>query len=200
MLLTQILLCRPHTSQFCASLDSHEVLPPSISTYQSRNHLKRVHSEFLCSLSGDTRRVSFSLDIPADGTPAFQFTAHDPEEVAGGLNWKVRLCFLVAVGDAGGDEMRSMVRDGPKGEWGTSWRAGDSLAPLRLIENESKSAGGGGWTSMFLGGSSAAEEGNEDVGRGHWREVELHTVECEVDVVVFPGATAFRPVESTFDA
>ncbi|KAF9508028.1 hypothetical protein BS47DRAFT_1332970 [Hydnum rufescens UP504] len=186
---------RTKVLKFCASLEAYETLPPSIPTHQSRNHLKRVHSEFLCSLTADTRRISFSLDIPADGTPAFHFTAHDPKEAVGGLDWKVRLCFLVALEPEG--EMWSMLPDGPKGEWGTSSRAGDSLAPLRLIESASANAGAGGWTSMFLGG---VLETTMRITTGRWQEVDLHTVECEVDVVVFPGATAFRPVESSFDA
>lgn len=54
----------------------------------------------------------------------------------GGLEWKVRLCLLVAVAapssSAGteGVRMKSLVRDGARGEWGSSWRAPASIAPL----------------------------------------------------------------------
>lgn len=54
----------------------------------------------------------------------------------GGLEWKVRLCLLVAVAaptSSTGTEgvyMKGMVRDGPRGEWGSAWVAPESMAPL----------------------------------------------------------------------
>lgn len=177
----------------------------------------------------NTRRASFSLDIPADGTPAFEITAYDPDEGAGGLAWHVRMNFLVAIAPPhstesvmqGGDEetLRSHVQDGPGGEWGSSWRASDSLTPLvvpavarnnvrpELWSGTMPTASGG--ASMFLGESEDnAEEGDGEVGDdderrgvgvGGWVPVEVQTVECEVPVSIWPGATAFRPRESIFE-
>lgn len=126
------------------------------------------------------------------------------------------MSFLVAVAppdppDPRGPLLRSLIRDGPRGEWGTSWKAGDSLAPLGFSVNDPGSAAGAAtWTSLFLGGggtkveneddedisnSSGEEEGRRE---GQWQSVQLHTVECEVPVNVWPGATLFRPVESYF--
>lgn len=91
----------------------------------------------------DTQRASFALDIPADGTPAFGITAYDPADGKGGLVWRVRMNFLVAVapalpssGQGGGREevIKSLVRDGPRGEWGSSLHAGETLAPLGKVE------------------------------------------------------------------
>jgi len=203
--------------------------------------MKRVHSEYLCAFAMNTRRASFSLDIPADGTPAFEITAYDPDEGAGGLAWHVRMNFLVAVAPPhsgptelvmqGGEEetLRSHVQDGPGGEWGLSSRATDSLAPLvgtdsvpAVARNNARpdelwsgtiptaSGGARNWTSMFLGDSedNGAEEGDGEVGDdeerrgggvGGWVPVEVQTVECEVPVSIWPGATAFRPRESIFE-
>lgn len=210
----------------------------------------------------DTQRASFALDIPADGTPAFGITAYDPAEGKGGLVWKVRMNFLVAVAaaapysaspDSGGETIRNLVKDGPRGEWGLSLRASDSLAPLGRVSTQRSDPGGdavgmsssrsgdpppsshgggtsgGGWTSMLFGsnggGSSSSQtslttslddEGDSDdaneVGarksgvdddvrrtRSRWAPLEVQTVECEVPVSVWPGATAFRPRESVFE-
>jgi hypothetical protein len=196
--------------------------------------MKRVHSEYLCAFAMNTRRASFSLDIPADGTPAFEITAYDPDEGAGGLAWHVRMNFLVAVAPPhsgptelamqGEEEtLKSHVQDGPGGEWGWSSRASDSLAPLvetdKVARNNVRpdelqsgtmpttSGGARNWTSMFLGESedNDAEEGDvgDDEERrggvGGWVPVEVQTVECEVPVSIWPGATAFRPRESIFE-
>lgn len=47
----------------------------------------------------------------------------------GGLAWKVRLCLLVAMAGPNA-EVRGMLRDGPRGHWGSTWVPTDSLAPL----------------------------------------------------------------------
>lgn len=202
---------------------------------RTSNQLKRVHAEYLCAFSMDTRRASFALDIPADGTPAFGVTAYDPGEGRGGLTWRVRMNFLVAVapiptvptalpnagttptpaataargGDVPGDGtrrdpvseelLRSHVRDGPRGEWGWSTRASESLAPLGRGAGPARGrevSGGRSWTSMFLGGGVEADEDPEQEA---WTSVGVQTVECEVPVSVWPGATAFRPRESVFE-
>ena len=283
--------------QLSATLEAHEALPPTIPLITSAllgpgaaraktpNRMKRVHSEYLCAFAMDTHRACFSLDIPADGTPAFGITAYDPDEGRGGLAWRVRMNFLVAVAPSpqpphsGSDSptelvtqkegeqetLRTFVQDGPPGEWGSSSRASDSLAPLVRVDTTisplgaarknnagvtgqlwsgttngmpTQNAASGGWASMFLGNGGAASgslssdigasssqtsfsdyndnegdagdgnEGAEDGERrgsavdsrvGAWMPVEVQTVECEVPVSIWPGATAFRPRESIFE-
>jgi RAB6A-GEF complex partner protein 2 len=75
-----------------------------------------------------TLRTTFALDIPPDAAPAFRLSLGSASS-EGGLAWKVRLCLLVAVA-ASGAQVRNLVREGPRGQWGSSWVATDSLAPL----------------------------------------------------------------------
>ena len=59
-----------------------------------------------------------------------------PPPTPGGLEWKVRLCLLVAIASetsmpgVQGVRFKSLVRDGPRGEWGSAWRATPGHAPL----------------------------------------------------------------------
>jgi len=54
----------------------------------------------------------------------------------GGLEWKVRLCLLVGIASessfAGTQDVRfkALLRDGPRGEWGSSWHATPTNAPM----------------------------------------------------------------------
>jgi hypothetical protein len=80
-----------------------------------------------------TLRTTFALDIPSDATPSFRLSLggkpSPSSSESGGLAWKVRLCLLVAVA-APDAEVRGMVREGPRGHWGSTWVPTDSLAPL----------------------------------------------------------------------
>ena len=76
-----------------------------------------------------TLRTTFALDIPSDATPSFRLSlGGKSSEAEGGLAWKVRLCLLVAVA-APGAQVRGMVRESPRGHWGSTWVPTDSLAP-----------------------------------------------------------------------
>ena len=78
-----------------------------------------------------TLRTTFALDIPPDATPSFRLSlGGKPSE--GGLAWKVRLCLLVAVA-APDTQVRGMVREGPRGHWGSTWVPTDSLAPRERL-------------------------------------------------------------------
>lgn len=92
--------------------------------------------------------MTFSLDIPPDASPAFEaaydeprldgdpVNARKPKPKSGGLEWKVRLCLLVAIASPSAHEgpdgvrTRHLVRDGRRGQWGSSWKAAQSIAPL----------------------------------------------------------------------
>ena len=83
------------------------------------------------------------MDIPSDASPAFQVvvggassSSSIPPRTSGGLEWKVRLCLLVGIAaetsHAGIQDVRfkSLVREGPRGEWGSSWGATAGISPM----------------------------------------------------------------------
>lgn len=164
-------------------LEAQEALPSSISPASASRHLRRIHAEHHSSFALSTLRTTFSLDIPSDASPAFQVRVGDispgaPHTSPGGLEWKVRLCLLVAVcaeSSQTGTEnvrMKNLVRDGPRGEWGSSWRAPSSVAPLENPPAQSPATPqppqSQSWASFFtsswLGPSSEREyhDGDED--------------------------------------
>lgn len=127
--------------QLSAILEAHESLPSSISGPSTSRQLRRVHAEHHSSFTTCTLRTTFALDIPSDASPAFQVRVGSPQPGAppttlGGLEWKVRLCLLVAVTTESaqpgteGVRIKHMRRDGPRGEWGSSWRAPSGIAPM----------------------------------------------------------------------
>ncbi|KAG6817284.1 hypothetical protein H0H87_010626 [Tephrocybe sp. NHM501043] len=132
---------RARVLQLSAILEAHESLPSTISPGTGSRYLRRMHAEHHVSFSSATLRTTFSLDIPSDASPHFQVCVGQnvpggPVTTLGGLEWKVRLCLLVAVASesaqAGteGVRMKGMVRDGGRGEWGSAWRAPKSIAPM----------------------------------------------------------------------
>ncbi|KAJ3893392.1 Rgp1-domain-containing protein [Lentinula edodes] len=235
---------RARVVQLSAHLETHESLPYPISTTPNTaaaiRQLKRVHVEHHSSFVLSTLRTTFALDIPSDASPAFQIKVgdqpvhtdtmtHPKTKFDGGLEWKVRLCLLVAVAkensDSGteGVRFKSLVRDGPRGEWGSAWKAPIGAAPSEKPMSASSSTGQlsprqqqpgvvKSWTSFITASFLGAAEGgyhdgdelsdyssdpnDDEVG---WQEVKLETVECEVPVSVWPGNTAFKPVDVVFD-
>jgi hypothetical protein len=123
----------------------------------------------------------------------------------GGLQWKVRLCLLVAVaaetsirghvdatestsqhsdhgdkeveiksarGQNQGPVTKQLIRDGPPGEWGSSFRAPAGLAPLekpdrdavaRAQEQAKASMGWGAWAASLLGAGDGESYHDGDV-------------------------------------
>jgi hypothetical protein len=136
-----------------AILESHESLPSSISPIWSAKHLRRSHAEHHSSFTLNTLRTTFSLDIPSDASPAFQIvvggtSVPNPSapRTSGGLEWKVRLCLLVGIAaetsHAGMQDVRfkSLVREGPRGEWGSSWGATAGISPLEKPDSKAVAA------------------------------------------------------------
>jgi len=124
-------------------LESHECLPSSISPPSSSKHLRRSHGEAHASFTLNVLRTTFALDIPSDASPAFQIrigTTHDDSDSPAGLSWKIRLCLLVGIASdqsisgLQGNRVRTLGRDGPRGEWGTSWIAISGGAPLEKLD------------------------------------------------------------------
>lgn len=154
-------------------------------------------------------------------------------------------------------KVKHAVRDGPRGEWGTSWRPTTGIAPLQNIDTrkaaraaavaaqQAQPVGQGtpqtprGWASYFINALASGEReyhdgdedddeeaygtapehsgaspqpvygdglvvdetGEVDIGGGGqgWSELRVETVECEVPIRVWPGNTAFKPLEVIFD-
>ncbi|KAF8816608.1 Rgp1-domain-containing protein [Phlegmacium glaucopus] len=150
---------RARVLKLSAILESHESLPSSISPTSSARHLRRSHAEHHSSFTLNTLRTTFSLDIPSDASPAFQVgvgsaipnsanpsAPSPPHPTSGGLEWKVRLCLLVGIAAetsyTGIQDVRfkSLVRDGPRGEWGSSWGATAGISPLEKPNPKSVTA------------------------------------------------------------
>ncbi|OBZ78729.1 hypothetical protein A0H81_00275 [Grifola frondosa] len=178
---------------------------------------------------------------PPDASPAFQVDVSEQAASPskrnaphpGGLEWKVRLCLLVAVASPGardgaeGVRLRHLVRDGPNGHWGSSWKAAPTIAPMERPETRAQSANGAEeqvpatpstakeWMSYFaaslLGPSNVGyHDGDEDIdeedggaegedGEGTWKDVKVEMVECEVPIRVWPGNTAFKATDVVFN-
>ncbi|KAA1468345.1 hypothetical protein DENSPDRAFT_833600 [Dentipellis sp. KUC8613] len=125
---------RARVLKLSAMLEAHESLPSSLSSASDARHMRRVHAEYHSSFVLSSLRTTFTLDIPSDASPAFQLTMGEPP--LGGLEWKVRLCLLVAVAapPAAGGKLKQLVRSGIRGEWGSSWVPTPSIAPLERPE------------------------------------------------------------------
>jgi RAB6A-GEF complex partner protein 2 len=185
--------------------------------------MRRVHAEHHSSFVLSTLRTTFALDIPPDASPAFQINIGESAQ-KGGLEWRVRLCLLVAVASESsnsgtqGVRMKHLVRDGPKGEWGSSWKATRGIAPMERPVQEPGTripAASQSWTSFFATAFLGVEEADNtegaetegqmgietDYGGGEdgWVDVRVETVECEVPIKVWPGNTAFKAMDVVFD-
>lgn len=218
-------------------LETNESLPSTIARQSNSRLLRRSHAEFHCSLVSSALRVTCSLDIPPDASPAFQIEVNGepgyleqrlPPGVAGGLEWKVRLCLLVAVASestrqgSDGVRLKSFVRDGPRGEWGSSWRGTSVIAPMQYpthhLEDGTTLSGPPtglrSWAtylaSPFLGaspdnyedGTEAGDyDGGDPIAEGDegWTAVKVETIECEVPIKVWPGNTAFKAADVVFE-
>lgn len=179
---------RARVLKLSAFLEAHESLPGCIYPTSNQRHMRRVHAEQHSSFTTSTLRSTFSLDIPPDASPAFQVDVKGQgqgslkQTVAGGLEWKVRLCLLVSVctpaarmtgaGD-GIVRMKSLVRDGPRGEWGTAWKAPTTIAPQEWPDPKTFLNGSEdtlpaspstakSWMSFFTSGFLSTESGYHD--------------------------------------
>ena len=199
--------------------------------------MHRVHAEHHSSFVLSSLRTTFALDIPSDASPAFQVTIGDGSPAptpTGGLEWKVRLCLLVAVAAESstvspeGVRMKQLLRDGEKGEWGSSWKAAASIAPMERPDAgtreqmQQQQQTWGQYLVASLLGTGEKEEGEGEEGEGEeegegtgfwdgegrrdfgggdegWKDVKVETVECEVPIKVWPGNTAFKATDVVFD-
>lgn len=210
--------------QLSAILEAHESLPASVSPPPSRQ-MRRVHAEHHSSFVLSSLRTNFSLDIPSDASPAFQLKIGEGSP-SGGLEWRVRLCLLVVVASESsitgpdGVCMKHLIRDGPRGEWGSSWKAPNSIAPMERPKSNTSEEQVQTWgqflVTSLLGANGTDEDAQEggnmwdgdgegedqrDYGGGDegWKHIKVETVECEVPIKVWPGNTAFKAMDVVFD-
>jgi RAB6A-GEF complex partner protein 2 len=142
--------------------------------------MRRVHAEHHSSFVLSNLRTTFSLDIPSDASPAFQVKIGGDADPAGtkpgGLEWKVRLCLLVAVATEAsfisgeGVRLKSLIRDGPRGQWGSSWKATLGISPMERLEvrprprkNETQKRASS-WTSFLTASLLGVPEEEEKMG------------------------------------
>lgn len=85
----------------------------------------------------------------------------------------MRLCLLVAVAGErsmighGGERMKQLVRDGVRGQWGSSWKACRDIAPLQRLEKRIGGKEGEGgkaqtWGQYFVSSILGSGEGDDD--------------------------------------
>ncbi|KAJ6559322.1 hypothetical protein B0H10DRAFT_2201213 [Mycena sp. CBHHK59/15] len=187
---------RGRVLQLTALLEAHESLPSALATPPgspaTERYLRRVHAEHHARFVLGTLRLGFALDIPSDGSPAFGVVGSSTGGHAGGLEWKVRLCLLVAVAreesDTGTEGVRAkgLMRDvdeadgGGRGAWGSAWRAPPRLGVLERTptppppppapvspppqEKDEKSVGWGAFfAASFLGGREGGYHDGDDL-------------------------------------
>ncbi|KAI0321472.1 Rgp1-domain-containing protein, partial [Amylostereum chailletii] len=203
-------------AQLSAYLEAHETLPGTLATdggtpLESRFR-RRVHAEHHASQLACALRTTFALDIPSDAAPAFALAMEEDAPAGlgphtqtqtraegGGVEWRVRVCLLVAVAPEGA-RVRGMERVGERGEWARAWvpSSGPTFRrpPLAPPAGPVPPAGGGGWASFFTAAFAAPDKGYHDGDEDEeeeeeeeeegeeegWEETRAEMVECEVPV------------------
>lgn len=202
--------CDRRVLKFSAFLETHEVIPEPLlpqsasSSGRARQpELRRTHAEYRTSYALHTARMPFSLDIPSDATPAFALAAGEGR--AGGLEWRVRLAFLVASPPAHRGPSSSHTPRTPQAAQGAdsplNGRPGGDTKPAI----PAKAAGAAHLLSANTMINLLPAEGDTDnvtftagptltpysKGSEGWLEARAETVECVVPVSVLAGNTAF---------
>lgn len=179
-----------------AYLESHEVIPepllaPSASSSGRvrQPDLRRNHAESRTTYAQFTNRTAFSLDIPSDATPGFSLSAGEGKR--GGLEWRVRIAFLVA----SGPKRKSVDRRSRDGLSHANQDAPERpmakpASSLHLTPTEGDSD-----NAIYSAASSLVPLIKQP---GGWAEAKAATVECEVPVQVLAGNTAFVVRPSVF--
>ncbi|WVR05250.1 hypothetical protein IAU60_002262 [Kwoniella sp. DSM 27419] len=199
--------------KFSAFLESHEIIPQPLlpPPGDTQPPLTRLHAEHRSSYVVSSSRLAFSLDIPSDATPDFRLTAGEGDE--GGLNWKVRLQFVVAVPPSAhcrrnGHSRRSEsgTREKPDAN-GMGRPQSTNLLPLPRAPNDTDHTFYAASTTLSpMLPVSAADSDHRSYkddtshpkgrltpegGGRKWQEMKTEVVECEVPVKVLAGNTAF---------
>jgi hypothetical protein len=195
-----------------ACLDSHEIIPenllplsPSSSGHVRQPVLSKLHAEHRSAYLNHTSRLAFSLDIPSDGTPAFLLSAGEGGR-RGGLEWRVKLAFLVATippmyrnserrsvdyrGRKSMDERGRRSFQARRMKEGAEGVTGVSMIPIKgdLKQQDEDN-------QVYIASNSLApmtrNSGGEEGEGGEWLEWDCETIECEIPVRILAGNTAF---------
>ncbi|WVQ98723.1 hypothetical protein IAU59_005854 [Kwoniella sp. CBS 9459] len=201
--------------KFSAFLESHELIPQPLLPPPGNHQppLTRLHAEHRSSYVVSSSRLAFSLDIPSDATPAFSLAAGEGGK--GGLEWKVKLQFVVAVPPhAHGDSHRrnqSLEYSRGEKQQATSslavsllplprtghdndnrfYTASTTLAPLMLVHGDTDAPNGTDHIDMKHNITGQGAPMGNGSGPKRWMEMKTELVECEVPVKVLAGNTAF---------
>ncbi|WWC69452.1 uncharacterized protein I206_103391 [Kwoniella pini CBS 10737] len=200
--------------KFSAFLESRELIPQTLlpPPGDSQPTLARLHAEHRSSYVISSSRIAFSLDIPSDATPGFSLMAGE-EGNKGGLEWKVKLQFVVAVPHYHQHHLQHQSNghrrseSGIRGEKSNTSKIGKydiiSLLPSSLNNNDndnqfytastnltpllhsSEHSKSNGSTDLNL------QENNREKFAEKWEEMNTELVECEIPVKVLAGNTAF---------
>lgn len=159
-----------------AFLESTDLIPSALLPLSPRGgrsaqpSLIRVHTQFCAGYVCHTNRLSFNLDIPVDATPGFAFDAKEGdetgtgEEEVGGVEWRIRLAFLVTSPLDRSKPIQGLVPSGKCAD-NRFFTSTTSLAPLTTVRGP--------------------QQGDERV--HDWQEAGTETVECEIPIKVLPG-------------
>jgi hypothetical protein len=193
-----------------AFLETHEVipeplLPPSASSSGRvrQPELRKVHAEHRSAYALHTARVPFALDIPSDATPAFALAAGKGPGEHGGLEWRVRLAFLVALPPKRGHAHAHPQSHGHGHKHSPS--TVPAPAPVATVPVTPGTAGG--VVHLLPSERSDADNVSFSAAPGlvpfmhdgaDFVEARAETVECEVPVSVLAGNTAFVVRPSNF--
>ncbi|KAL7423923.1 Golgi membrane exchange factor (Ric1p-Rgp1p) subunit [Cryptotrichosporon argae] len=176
--------------RFSAYLESYERIPEPLLPWSASSagrarhpHLSRLHAEHRASFCPQTARLAFSLDIPSDATPAFALAAGDGDGTLGGLEWKVRLAFLVSAPPRHSVDLDRAA--------GTASKPGKRQHATHLVPTPSDAD-----NAAYAAGHSLSVL---HARRGALEEARTEVVECDVPVTVLAGNTAFvvRPAVFT---
>ncbi|WWD01381.1 hypothetical protein V866_008324 [Kwoniella sp. B9012] len=193
--------------KFSAFLESHEIipqplLPPPGNTQPS---LGRLQAEHRSSYVVSSTRLAFSLDIPSDSTPGFSLAAGE-EDGKGGLEWKVKLQFVVAVPPTHHHHSHRHSVDHRRSQSEKSQSPVEkgkneaiNLIPKNGISNDHDNKFYSASTTLTpllhttdpprMNGSMDDKDGERSMSK--WQEMKTELVECEIPVKVLAGNTAF---------
>lgn len=194
--------------KFSAYLFSHELIPepllppPHPSSGATQPPLYKLHAEHHTLYALSAQRLSFSLDIPSDATPAFNLAAGEGEK--GGLQWKLKLNFTVGVPPR--EWKRKIDESNLKSEndvdtKGTMKCSGVHLLPIQHSRNVDGDntfySASTGITPLIprhrqnISSASGSKSDAKNEEAVNWYESRTESVECEVPVRVLAGSTAF---------
>jgi hypothetical protein len=191
-----VALSHTDRAQLTAYLESHELIPENLlplsasSSGRTRQPpLSRLHAEHRESYAIHTSRLAFGLDIPSDATPAFSLAA-GKDGFKGGLEWRVRLAFLVSVPHRKHRRSVSLGREGDGGRTGSLGTAVHLIPSGVRGEADNRFFSASGVLAPLV--QADTSNGKAHAGPGvAWEGLRTETVECEVPVKVLAGNTAF---------